>query len=112
VGQLGQALGARLLDPHIAYLTADERRETPFATAFAVLEVLPYDRATLRRRLRERGIGSLEVKRRGLDVDPAELRRRLAPKGSGAATLLLSRTPTGAVAVLAERCGNGSPLAR
>ena len=65
----------------IAYLTADALVETPFATAFAVERVLPYDLKVLRRWVREAGVGRLEVKRRGLDVDPAQLRRDLRPHG-------------------------------
>jgi SAM-dependent methyltransferase len=100
---LGQSLGARLLDPQIAYLTADTLVRTPFAVAFEVLEVLPYDRKALRRWLRDHGVGTLEIKKRGVDVDPAELRRRLGSHGSGSATLVLSRTPSGAVALVVAR---------
>ncbi|GAA3572299.1 class I SAM-dependent methyltransferase [Microlunatus spumicola] len=103
VGVLGDRLGAGLLDEQIAYLTADTFVATPYATAFAVERVLPYDQKVLRRWVREAGVGRLEVKRRGLDVDPAQLRRDLRPKGSAAATLLLSRTPEGAVALVVTR---------
>ena len=103
VGVLGERLGAGLLDPQIAYLTSDERVATPFATAFAVERVLPYDLKVLRRWVREAGVGRLEVKRRGLDLDPAQLRRDLKPRGPASATLLLSRTPTGAVALVGHR---------
>lgn len=98
--QLG---GAWLLDPQIAYLSAEALVRTPFATAFEVLEVLPYDRKSLRRWLREHEVGTLEIKKRGLEVDPADLRRRLGSHGRASATLILSRTPTGAVALLARR---------
>jgi hypothetical protein len=103
VGVLGEQLEAGLLDAQIAYLTADALVETPYATAFAVERVLPYDLKVLRRWVREAGIGRLEVKKRGLDVDPAQLRRDLRPKGEGSATLLLSRTPTGTLALVAHR---------
>ena len=103
VGVLGTALGAGLLDPQIAYLTSDEPTQSPFATTFAVDRVLPYDVKVLRRWVRQAGVGRLEVKRRGLDVDPARLRRDLRPDGPAAATLVLSRTPAGAVALVAHR---------
>ncbi|MBB3325595.1 SAM-dependent methyltransferase [Friedmanniella antarctica] len=103
VGVLGERLGAGLLAEQIAYLTADALVETPYATAFAVEQVLPYDLKALRRWVREAGIGRLEVKKRGLDVDPAQLRRDLRPKGDGSATLLLSRAPTGTVALVVHR---------
>ncbi|MGI3781311.1 MAG: THUMP-like domain-containing protein, partial [Janthinobacterium lividum] len=107
VAVLGARLGAGLLADQIAYLTADALVETPFATAFAVERVLPYDLKALRRWVREAGVGRLEVKRRGLDVDPAQLRRELRPRGPASATLLLSRTPTGTVALVVHRVGNG-----
>ncbi len=103
IAQLGRALGAHLLDPQIAYLTGGARVETPYAAVFAVREQLPYDLKRLRRWVADQGIGRLEIKKRGLDLDPAELRRRLKPAGPNAATLLLTRTPTGALAVFADR---------
>jgi hypothetical protein len=48
-------------------------------------------------------VGTLEIKKRGVDVDPAELRRRLQPSGPASATLVLSRTPAGAVALVVQR---------
>lgn len=103
VGVLGERLGAGLLAEQIAYLTADTLVETPFATAFAVEQVLPYDLKVLRRWVREAGVGRLEVKKRGIDVDPAQLRRDLRLQGPGSATLLLSRTPAATVALVAHR---------
>ncbi|SDU80438.1 hypothetical protein SAMN04488544_0185 [Microlunatus sagamiharensis] len=104
VAALGERLGAGLLDAQIAYLTSDTLVSVPGATAFEVEEVLPYDLKRLRRWVRERGIGTLEIKRRGLDVDPVDLRRSLRPQGSASATLILSRTPDGAVALVVHRC--------
>lgn len=104
VAQLGHQLGAGLLDPKIAYLSADQLVPTPYAAAFAVEAVLPYALKTLKRWLREHGIGTLEIKKRGVDLDPAALRTRLGLIGSRSATLLISRTPHGAVAVIAHRC--------
>lgn len=103
VGQLGVTLGAGVLDPQIAYLSGDTLVATPYASAFEVLEVLPYALKALKRCLRDREIGSLEIKKRGVDIDPAALRPRLSLAGPERATLLISRTPTGAVAVLARR---------
>lgn len=109
VAQLGHALGAGLLDPHIAYLTADTCRPTPFATAFAVVEVLPYALKVLRRWLRDHQIGTLEIKKRGLDLDPATVRSRLGLRGPRSATLIVSRTPQGAVAVVSRRVADTDP---
>lgn len=103
VGLLGQQLGAHLLDAEIAYLTSDTVTATPFATAFEVLQVLPNGVKALRRWVRDRDVGTLEIKKRGVDVDPAVLRRQLAPRGSGSATLIMARTPAGAITLAVRR---------
>ena len=103
VDEFAGMIRAWRLDEHVAYLSAPWHMPTPFATVFAVREVLPYDEKVLRTWVRERGIGTLEIKKRGLDVDPAELRRRLKPKGKASATLVLTPTPRGAVAIVCER---------
>lgn len=94
---------ARLLAASVAYLTSDAPLRSPFATDYKVLEVLENDVATLRGWVKAHRIGSLEIKRRAIDVDPAALRRQLRPKGDAHATLILTRTPRGAKAVVVER---------
>jgi len=103
VPAVADALGARRLHDGVAYLTADALVPTPFAEAFVVLEALPYRERELRAWVRERRVGVLEIKKRGVDVDPAALRRRLRPGGPGAATLVLTPTASGAVALVVSR---------
>ena len=57
----------------------------------------------LRHWVRQEQIGVLEIKKRGVDVDPAELRRRLRLAGPNSATMVISRTPGGAIAAIVER---------
>ncbi|HET8604467.1 MAG TPA: class I SAM-dependent methyltransferase [Marmoricola sp.] len=80
-----------LLDGHIAWVTSDEPFTTPFARSYEVLEELPFREKQLRAALRERGIGALTIKTRGVGVVPEELRRRLALHGEQEATLVLTR---------------------
>ena len=103
INELGARLGAGLLDPQIAYLTNDRLSSTPFAVAFEVRQRLPFHLKALRAWVRQAQIGVLEIKMRGFDVDPAELRRRLRLTGPNSATLLISRTPVGAIAAIVER---------
>ena len=103
VADAGRLLDAGLLDPHLAYLTADRLVITPFATAYAVRDRLPFRRKVLHRWLVEHQVGRLEIKRRGLDLDPAVLRRELRPAGPAQATMIISRTPHGAVVAVVER---------
>lgn len=103
VPQLAELLGGRPLASGIAYLTSDDLVTTPLATAFEVQQVLAHDERTLRGWARQAGIGTLEIKVRGLDVDPAVLRRRLKLAGPNAATLVLTPTPQGARALVVAR---------
>lgn len=103
IGDLARSTNARMLDRTIAYLTADEVAPTPFATAFRVIAELPLDVRTLKREVAARGIGTLEIKKRGVDADPDALRKQLAPKGEGSATLILTRIAGKRRAILAER---------
>jgi SAM-dependent methyltransferase len=103
IGDLARELDARMLSEGIAYLTADAPSPTPFATGFRVLETLPVHERDLKRAFRERGIGTLEIKKRGVDVDPATLRKRLSLSGRESATLVLTRVNGRHSALLVER---------
>jgi SAM-dependent methyltransferase len=89
-----------LVDAHIAYVTSDRAFRTPFARGYRVLEQLPYREKALRAALRERGIGRLTIKKRGVAVVPDELRKRLALTGDAEGTLVLTRARGHGVALL------------
>jgi len=103
VGPMAATVGATLIDPHIAYLTCDAPLSTPFATGFKVVEALPYSEKRLASALASRGIGTLEIKKRGMDIDPAALRPRLKLKGDASATVILTRVDGARLAIIAER---------
>lgn len=102
IGDLARRTDARMLSSGIAYLTADTLVPTPFARAFRVLETFPFDERRLRQELAARGIGSLEIKKRGVDVDPARLRKKLALKGDASGTLIVTRVAGRHTALLVE----------
>jgi SAM-dependent methyltransferase len=89
-----------LLDTHIAYVTGDEAFTTPFAKGYEVIEELPYREKALKAALRERGIGRLTIKKRGVDVVPEDLRKRLGLHGEQDATLVLTRVDGKGTALL------------
>lgn len=103
IGDVARALNAHMLSDGIAYLTGDEPVASPFARAFRVLERFPLDERTLKKELRSRGIGTLEVKKRGADIDPAAFRTRMGLKGPNSATLVLTRVAGRHAALLCER---------
>jgi len=103
IGDVARALEAGMLADQIAYLTSDAALTSPFVASFRVREVLPAEPRALSRALRERGIGRLEIKKRGVDIDPAAFRTSLKLRGDGAATLILTRIGSKRLAILADR---------
>ena len=91
-----------LIDAKIAYVTADTAFRTPFARSYRVLEELPYKEKQLRAALRERRIGRLTIKKRGVLIVPEELRKRLALAGDAEATIVLTRVADKGVCLLVE----------
>jgi SAM-dependent methyltransferase len=116
VGEVVAALpGGRLLDPSIAYVTADDHRRTPLATAYRVRDVLPFSLKRLREHLRARGVGSVTVKKRGSAVDPEQLRRELRlPGGPGTspAVVVLTRVAGAPIALVCDPPQRASGHAR
>lgn len=103
LGKLARDLDARIIAENIAYLSNDSGAETPFAQRFHVREVLPLDQRTIASRLKELSIGTLEIKKRGVDIDPAQFRTKLKLSGNNSATLVLTRGHAGRIAILADR---------
>ena len=91
VAAVAAELDGGLIDPTIAYVTADEPRATPYATAYEISDVLPFNLKRLKAVLREREVGVLTVKKRGSAVAPEEVRRRVKPQGPHRATVFLTR---------------------
>ncbi|ANC31120.1 class I SAM-dependent methyltransferase [Isoptericola dokdonensis] len=97
VAHAAAELGGRLVDRTIAYVTTDSPADAPrpgeaaLATGYRVLDVMPFNLKKLKAYLRERGVGSLTVKKRGTAVTPEQLRAQLALSGDAAATVVLTR---------------------
>lgn len=92
-----------MLAPGMAYLTSDAALTSPFVSSFRVREQLPTDTKKLAQALRARGIGTLEIKKRGVDIDPAVLRKKLSLRGEESATLILTRIGSRRLTLLADR---------
>ena len=91
VGTVAQEVHGRLLDPTIAYVTADRLPASPVGATYRVVDDLPFGVKRLRTYLRERGVGRLTVKKRGTAVTPEQLRAQLDLRGDGEATVVLTR---------------------
>jgi hypothetical protein len=91
-----------LLDRRIAYVTGPESFRTPFARGYRVVERLPFREKQLKTALRERNVGILTIKKRGVDVSPEQLRARLALRGDEEATLVMTRAAGDGIALLVQ----------
>ncbi|MBU4336803.1 MAG: SAM-dependent methyltransferase, partial [Actinobacteria bacterium] len=103
VSAVADEVGGRLIDPTIAYVTGGHPVRSAVATGYRVLDNLPFGVKTLRAYLRERGIGVLEIKKRGTAVTPEQLRSQLALRGEGSATLVLTRVAGAQRVLVVER---------
>jgi predicted RNA methylase len=102
VQAVAQGVGGRLVDEHIAYVVGDDAFRTPFARSYRILEELPHREKQLRAALRQRGVGRLTIKKRGVTLVPDELRKRLALSGDDEATIVLTRAAGRGVCLLVE----------
>jgi hypothetical protein len=105
VAELAALLGAAQLDAQIAYLTAAERRATPFARAWAVREWLPWSLKRLRRRLAALGAGAVTVKKRGSPLDTDQLARQLRGDGPHPLVVVLTRLQVRPIAIICDEPG-------
>lgn len=108
VTAVAAGVGGGLVDEHIAYVTADSAFLTPFARSYRVIEELPYKEKQLRAALRERGIGRLAIKKRGVAIVPEELRKRLTLTGDSEGTIVLTRVAGKGVCLLVEPLGSAT----
>jgi SAM-dependent methyltransferase len=91
VQELARDLGAWQIDPMIAFLSADSPVRTPFGRTLRILESMPWHEKQAARKLRELGIGSADIRRRGLAGDVEQIHRRLELRGDRTATIVLTR---------------------
>jgi hypothetical protein len=104
LAEYAETVDGVLADPHIAYVFTDQPTSGPYGRCFEITELLPFALKQLRAALRERGIGKLEILKRGLGVDPARMRRELRLAGPHSATLILTRLGDRPTAFLGQAC--------
>jgi len=97
--------GLRSLGAGGAYLTGDEQLAEPLLSGFEVEESLPLRTATVAQWLAARQVGRVEVKKRGVTIDPEKFRRDLKLRGENEATIILTRTGKRQLAIVARRLG-------
>ena len=102
-GALADQLCLAALGAGPTYLTGSSPLRDTAVACFRVDDVLPMRVRPLGRHLRERGIGRLEIKKRGLDIEPEKLRRELKLRGENEAVLLITPIASRPTAILAHR---------
>jgi hypothetical protein len=91
VGQLAAELAAQSLAKGPTYLVSPGPATSAFARTYAIEDVLPFQLKALRAYLRDRDIGRLTIKKRGVAVEPEQLRKQLRPTGDNEATIAITR---------------------
>ncbi|GAA2864571.1 class I SAM-dependent methyltransferase [Streptosporangium fragile] len=104
VAEVAAAVGGRLLDPRIAYITGDTATPTQWASRYEVHETLPFSLKRLRAALRERGVGNVTIKKRGSAVDVERLRKDLRLSGGESAVVILTRIVDRPFALICSPC--------
>jgi hypothetical protein len=103
VGELGRRLPARQIDPRIAFLTSDTLTPTPFASAYRVEEVLPFQVKRVGEWLKARGVGRVTLVKRGSPVDADDLVSKWKLCGDGHRAVILTRAMDRPVAIIGGR---------
>ncbi len=109
-GALAAKLDLQAVAIEIAYFTADRATDHPLMSAFEVLDVMPYHAKTIRKWLAARGIKQIEIKKRGVPLDPEAVRRDVLPREqnhgqevANGVTILLTRIDGRICAIMGRR---------
>ena len=90
-GALTSLVDGLELDSGVGYVTSDKCVDVGYARRFAVTEAMPLNVKALRAWLRDRDVGRVTIKKRGIVLDADALRRQLRLSGSVEMTLVLTR---------------------
>jgi hypothetical protein len=102
-GALAAELKFSALAAEPSYFTTNRPIADAAISCFKIESVLPLRVRAIAQHLRKQGIGRLEIKQRGVDVDPEKLRRDLKLRGDNAATLLITPVSGRPAAIVARR---------
>ena len=102
-GSLANDVGLDAVIPGGGYLTGDVPIDSPLLTTFQVLETMSFRPKRIRKRLADLSAGIVEVKQRGVKVDPATLQKQWRGSGSRELSVLVTRQGKSIIAIIAER---------
>ena len=107
--EIARKYGLRRFTASIVYLTGDDPVDDPLLSQFEVLEVLPLNLRKTIQALQALDVGTVEVKKRGIENVTAELFGRMKMGGTRTATVILTRLNKTRISVIANRKGNVLP---
>jgi len=90
-GALAALVDGVELDSGVGYVTSERCVDVGYARRFAVTESMPLNVKALRAWLRDRNVGRVTIKKRGITLDADALRHQLRLSGSDEMTLVLTR---------------------
>jgi THUMP domain-like len=93
----------RLVSEQSLYLTSSQLISSPLVAVFQLHDVLPLDVPQLKAYFRQRNIGRLEIKPRGVGITPEQLRPQLKLRGENEAVLLLTEFAGRYRAIICQR---------
>lgn len=105
VAEFAHVIEGKLLDPKIAWVTTDAPPPSEFGHLgawFRLIAEVPFHNKALKAELHSRDIGTLTVKKRGVDIVPERLIAGLKLRGSQTATLVMTRVDNRGAAFLVE----------
>ncbi len=111
-GLLAKKLDASLIGNPVGFFQKVEIANaiSPLVDWFQIEAVMAFDRKRLRSYLRQRNIGTLEIKVRNAEIAPELLRKEMKLGGTEAATLLITKCGLKTIAIVAKR-GHQEPEA-
>jgi hypothetical protein len=104
-GVLAAEHGLAAFNARPTYLTGATAIRDAALSCFEVTDVLPLREKFISTLLRERRIGQLEIKKRGVRISPEKLRKSLKLRSDRAAVLLITPVSGRVKAILARRIG-------
>jgi hypothetical protein len=104
-GALARLVGGAELDDGVGYVSAPAGPVVPWAHRYTLVDALPWNAKVVRGWLRDRGVGRLTIKKRGVPLEPDAVRHQLRLTGTDEATLVLTRVAGHPYALVVQPTG-------
>lgn len=100
VGALTNTVDGLELAPGVGYVTGLREVRLPWAKRYAITEAIPFNIKAIRALLRDRQVGRITLKKRGVSLDADQFRRQLRLSGDREVTMVVTRAGDAQVAMI------------